>query len=670
VDESGKKTVKGLTLKALLIGVVLSIIWYTVFLFLGGYVDVNLIDIAAPYRLSIFLPFVILILIVSLLRVLNERLKLNAQEYSVIYAMLLIGTVLVSVWGPITFWPSSMLYFTNSYRANINWIPSFWSPTSENIVGPALSGGIGIFKLPWNAWMVPLAFWMVMAFALVFFMVFTGLIMQKRWIETERLPFPYAEATVTLIRGATTTSSLPEIVSMKSRRWKIFWLALAAGFLLSSNYVLRAIDPRFAGSFSQVDFNLVPFLGSTFKNSALSGRFDILTLGLLLLFPTDFLLTTWVIWVGFFVILPPITVAMGLWAYQEGITTYGVYQAQQYIEPQIVTIGYIGGLIGLGLWYVIYNYRYFGKTIKLAFRSSAEEEKGMPLSYRYAWLGALGCFAVLCSLSIASGWPIIVAVLFFLYFWLTNIGASRTVAEGGGLSLLWFGAGTDGALSLFWRAGNLTPNTGTAFQTMNLMANIDWVGTPGLQGLSLEPYRVSFLTGTRNSDILKSQTIGIIIAILLGFPLFLIFSYQFGFTTGWSQWSVHQGEKIKQSIGISTDGPEWAWTMQSRGPGSPYWQILVGIALIGVLMFLRLRIAGFPLNPAAVPFGASWDMAGNGVWATVIIGWALKWLLFKVGGVKAYKEYMEPVALGLIIGSAFTMLISVVLSALRLSGML
>jgi hypothetical protein len=93
-------------------------------------------------------------------------------------------------------------------------------------------------------------------------------------------------------------------------------------------------------------------------------------------------------------------------------------------------------------------------------------------------------------------------------------------------------------------------------------------------------------------------------------------------------------DKINNPLGAQVTGPRWAFTG-------------IGALAMGLLMYARQRLPGWPLHYLGLPIGDTWVMSW--VWFSILLGWLLKMVILKYGGLQAYRAG-RPFFLGLIIG--------------------
>ncbi|MFW6438087.1 MAG: DUF6784 domain-containing protein, partial [Armatimonadota bacterium] len=97
-----------------------------------------------------------------------------------------------------------------------------------------------------------------------------------------------------------------------------------------------------------------------------------------------------------------------------------------------------------------------------------------------------------------------------------------------------------------------------------------------------------------------------------------------------------------------------AITTYQRGHATPDpWRIGAtagGFVITTVLMILRMIFLRFPLHPLAFGMAGSY---GSLIWGSFFIVWIVKTVVFKLGGMSAYRQLI-PGFLGLALGHYFT----------------
>ena len=75
--------------------------------------------------------------------------------------------------------------------------------------------------------------------------------------------------------------------------------------------------------------------------------------------------------------------------------------------------------------------------------------------------------------------------------------------------------------------------------------------------------------------------------------------------------------------------------------------MLVGTGIISFLLVMRHQFIWWKLHPIGYVMGAVYS--SYFLWASIFIGWLLKYLIMKTGGVGSYRK-LRPLFMGLILG--------------------
>jgi len=92
--------------------------------------------------------------------------------------------------------------------------------------------------------------------------------------------------------------------------------------------------------------------------------------------------------------------------------------------------------------------------------------------------------------------------------------------------------------------------------------------------------------------------------------------------------------------------------------------IFYGVAIIGVLFYLRREYPRFPFSPIGVVIAAEYWTQGKGmpfsadqVWFSFLLVWVAKALIFRWVGVKSFRERIIPAVIMLLCGMIFGMMV-------------
>src|SRR5438093_651581 len=142
----------------------------------------------------------------------GRRWRLDPHELAAIYGMLLIAG-LVSSRGlmekliPLLVAPNYFASATNHWRDRFfpqmkPWLVAFdtTGPPGQTLVRAYYEGlRVGV-PIPWQAWVVPLLAWLLLAGLVLFAFMCLASLFRRPWMEQERLAFPLTQLPLELVR--------------------------------------------------------------------------------------------------------------------------------------------------------------------------------------------------------------------------------------------------------------------------------------------------------------------------------------------------------------------------------------------------------------------------------------------------------------------------------------
>ena len=156
----------------------------------------------------------------------------------------------------------------------------------------------------------------------------------------------------------------------------------------------------------------------------------------------------------------------------------------------------------------------------------------------------------------------------------------------------------------------------------------------------LEGFKIAERTGINNKHLLRAMVLALVASILVSFWSYLYVMYEHGATA--------QGRGYLIGIGHETFRKLASWLQYPQETN--YNATLftgVGGAFTLFLMAMQRRFIWWPFHPGGYALGASWGMIHS--WSSVLVGWAIKGLIMRFGGLKAYRAGV-PFFIGLILG--------------------
>jgi hypothetical protein len=556
-------------------------------------------------------------------------IALSQAEMLAVYGMLTLSSAVAGV-GAIGFLTPFLGNVTYYADPSNNWarfrrlLPSWFAPADLRVLAPFYEGNESFFRWTYlRAWALPLLAWGLLFFVVLYLSLCFVSIFRAQWTDYERLPFP--------------TAVLPTEMTRTDGGFfnnRLLWIGFWIPFVLQSLNSLHSLYPTIPGW----AINHLQDFHEYFAQKPWSGTDAILVglhpggLGLTFIAPLDMSFSMW-----FFYLL------------KKGLNVFGV--ARGWRDPDQGWDGDGSGqfpytaFLAWGAWMVLAfsTYRMAWPHLKEAGRRALRgdpegKDDGELMSSRAAIAGLLGGFAFFVVFCRLLGSPLWVPAVYFLLYLILMTVLCRVTAEVGppSISLDWgtpqeMLTGIVGARS-FSAPGLLTLTSLSWF-------NLDYRAAPMPQ--QLVATKLAGSSRIRLRPLLKLLLFAIAIAI----PAAMICDLQMYYANGAATAKVNGWR-------IETANAPWQqldfWTRNPQMPNFTAWFAGAMGALIQLaIVELRLQAVGFPLHPAAFSLICTFSM--DAFWVDFLLGWLLKALLLRYGGMKAYRAAL-PFFLGLVLG--------------------
>lgn len=606
----------GVTLRSVIIGfaaIVPGVFW-------GVYGDVvSQTDMMAT---SLMIPPIIilavLILINAGLRKIRPRWALSRSELLTIYAMVTVGVIMSGI-GMIQFITTTMgavPHFAtpeNGWNTYLGYVPHY--------IMPRLNAIDGFYKgnepVPWSAWKMPIVFWSVFLFAMMFSMFCINTIARRQWMDKERLPFPIVQLPL-------------EMTDPKSGFFanKVMWagFAIAAGLetMNALNYLYPAVP------YIQLRaFNLQPFFTTPPWDSIgyFPTTFYPLAIGLGFILSTDVNFSLW-----FFYLMTKLenvaVAALGLRG------AGGTLSAPPYLGPQAV-----GAFVGIVLVTIYLSKSHIKDVILTAFkREGGIDDSAEPLAYSTAVIGLIGGFVAMVVCCVLVGVSPLVAAVYLGIYLVFATTISRLRAEAGPA---WTMGPDMNALDCI-----VQPFGSSIFSKQNLVAlayfnwfSIELRGCP--MPMQIEAMKMTSAAKMRQRSLSLLLLLAIVVGIAVGFWACLAVWYKSGAGTAKvGPWRPNMGRAPFERVTGYIKNPT---RPDLAGMGAT----VFGACVVFALSFLRTKFVGFPFHPAGYVLGTTGTMYW--LWCPFMIAWVCKVIITKYAGIKGYRAAM-PFFLGLVFG--------------------
>ena len=598
----------------LAIGVVLILInAYWIALVSGIHHSLN------PAYASLFIAPIVnlffLVLLNTLLKRFHPQLALNRAQLLIVYQMLVM-LCLVSGHNPMDFilgilaHPFWFATFENEYAALFHrYIPSWFTIQDKSALTSFFEGNSSLYTAKHLfAWVGPTLLWSFVMFVLFFILMCFNSIQRLQWSERERLSYPIAQLPIEM--------TTPRFFSRR-----LLWLGFgicAAVELLNGLHFLYPFVPG-------VPLKIPDFGAKIFTTKPWSA------IGWLPLF-----FYPWVIGLTFFV---PLELSFSVWffflftKFQLIFGSIGGWKSLPGF-PYYNQQG-IGAWLTLGILVLWASRKYLKTVLAAALKPPASTSE--PFQYRTALLGILIGTAILVLIFQQAGMSVGILLAFLCLYVLMSIAITYARAAVGVPyhEVIW----THPQLMLVSVLGvrqigaaNLTL---LSFLYPYVRDNVSHPMPSQLEGFKIaERARLSQ----------KKMAIAMIVALLVATPVsfwaYLHLMYQHG---------AVQSEGYVIGIGIETfERLLLPWLQQPHAPDSTGLSFTAFASLFTLgLMFLRRQFIWFPFHPAGYALGLSAGMVW--VWSAVCVGWFIKAILLKFGGLRTYRK-AAPFFVGVILG--------------------
>lgn len=586
----------------------------------------------APAMAPLFMLFLL-----TLLNPAPGRLGLRAltrRELLAIYSIVLIGSPLIS--HGILPW---LLPYTIAQqylsRAIPEWQTSYLPAVPSWFGTTDLAAAEGYFQghmaVPWALWLTPLAAWLSFFVALFGATLCLVVLLRRQWITHERLAFPIAQVPLEMVKGS---SGAPGARGRLPAGWP-FWIGFTIPCVIGVINELSSVFPAIPG---------IPISGATVMQSPgtgpLAGIGTIVLdltpweIAIAYLIPKELSFSCWFFW---FVRVALTVAAIGFGATPEPPEGwYGSGFPAPHHQGG-------GAVIAVALWTLWTARRHLSRALRLAVRPRAEALEGEPLAHRWAVLGLFICFVYLVGFCVAAGTrPLVAAAMVGLIVTYYVVWA-RLRAETG-LGFISFPFRVDEML--------VVPTGSAIFRLREIIMLYDlrWAYYPGscqssetLTGNALDAFKIADVARIRPRPLLRVMAAGFLLSLAVTTYVILTGMYHYGFqntranTGGWlGPQLLYIGGRIFEKI-----------TTPTTFDLNAVIAVLVGgIVTIGLGM-LRFRFWWWPFHPIGYLAASCWGM--HIFWMPFFVGWLLKMLAVRYGGLRLYRRTM-PLAIGLIVG--------------------
>ncbi len=573
----------------------------------------------------------VLVLLTKGLRRVAPRLALRPGEIVVVYCMMLIASMISSRGLMEDLLPTlvGVNYFANPGN---RWEEFFFPNIQQRLVpwdtggGPHQFAATAFFEglqegetLPWQAWLRPLANWLVLIGAVYLAFLCLSAILRRQWQDSERLSYPLVQLPLEMIREQPGRSFFSNPLT---------WIGFALPTIIFGLNGLRNLYPAIPAINVDIDINALlgshrPWSDVTFFHAYLS----LGSVGFFYLLPSELLFSFW-----FFHLLSKVQDLMfSVLAFPPISTPHGSgngYMDYQTAGAYFMLVIYLGAVA----------LPYLKGVVRRAFTRAGPVGEEEMIPHRTAlWglaAGLIGAAVWLGCAGVGLGFAVFSLLV---YVFVEAIVMARGCAEAG-LPM------TEGCFTPMDISALVSSPASLGARTLTSIAFFDAMFTRDLRGLVL----TGFLDGQKLGDevglarrkLLYVFVIALGVSIPVAAAIELWLPYHRGALGMYS--FPYRGNDIQffRENGAFLQG-------ESRPMVGSSASFIAGGLITAFLAMMRFRYASWPLHPLGYALSTSWTVMV--FWFPMFLAWICKWAVIHFGGMKLYAR-VRPLFLGLIFG--------------------
>ncbi len=567
----------------------------------------------SPTQVSLYFNAIFTILMLfgvsmlSNLRKNNRTPIINRAEIFAIYTCVSIGSGLAGVdrFLVLITLPGHADWFAtpeNEWAALFHrYIPRWFTISDKRILKGYYEGDSTFYDLTIiKAWLPVIFWWTAFIIALHLVMLCINIILRKQWIESERLSYPIIQLPLEMTKPKGQFFRKPLM-------WAGFAIGAGINIINGLNFLFPVV-PSLGGKLYDLNglFTERPMNAIGWSPVAVF-PFGV---GMSFFIPLDLSFSCWAFWIIWRA--ERIIGAMMGWSSLPRFP----YEAEQSLGAYI-------GLCAIALWM---SRQHLKRVIKKIFRTDYND----PVSYRVALMGLILGLLFIAFFSLRMGMSLSIVLLFFAIWFAISIAITRLRAElGSPVHDLHF-IGPDEMLPRMFGTNRLGASNLTAFTYMYFLNRAH---RSHVMPHQLEGFKLAEAASTPISRLAVLMLVASALGALASFWSFLSIGYREGGFYGFGYECFNRLER---------------WMNYPNAPDIPALIFTSsGFALTLLLAAMRMRFLWWNLHPVGYAISGSWAI--NPMIGSIFIGWLLKWVILKYGGIQWHRK-MIPFFLGIVLG--------------------
>ncbi len=625
----------GITPRSIVIGLALTVV-HTCWVI---YEELALQHIGTPTFFTLVQTVIgllfVLMLANSVFRRFLPRWVLSPPELMVIFTMTTLGAIitaskLLHYLFPTLLWPGYKPKLVGGEAAFAS-LPAFCAPHDPRLVERFFVGtqGFWSFFRPdiLKPWLLPMAFWGLFLFLLLWTMLCLSVIVRRPWVDQERVAFPIIELPVMMVRENNAGA-------LFSNRLLALGFAISS-VLLSVNY-LSSMYPSVPGiKLSERDIGTPYFVSPPWSSvTPLLTVWWPYAIGLCYLIPLDVSFSCWF----FFLFIRLLVVGATALGWRDPGSAYDLNQFPYFGNA---AEGAWLGMFAVVMWNARGFFRRLFGAIRRGEKIPGDDTEA--ISYRAALCGAVVGFALLVAIGTAMGMRLQVALLAFVLYFIAIVVMTRMYAQ---VSLPLF------CMAFFSFTSWTTTFTGTLGITRteaSTLTTFYWFDRTYEQ-LPMAHHLEALVFADRLKQSRRAMFRVLLLSIVVGIVVGILTLLQIFYDRGAASARV-------QNDAVWLAGTAWSRYVDWVGNPKPV-QVMTlcrtaaSASVVLLLSYARSCWIGFPLHPIGYLFASSFGLEW-GMWNIILATWLIKALVLRYGGLRLYRASV-PFFLGLALGDAVT----------------
>jgi hypothetical protein len=479
------------------------------------------------------------------------------------------------------------------------------------------------------------------------------LLLRRRWIDVEKVPFPHVLAAYETIRRVKSSTE-------PSGRGKWFLIGMIIGLILEFQIMFTylfswwpdilawRLDTSPTGCYHPPEGDplssiIVAYVGYSK---------DVLSFAMFYFAPLDVSFTVWVVHL-IIVILTQIAYGFGYYTGALNADTATRMKGTADISFNLGPPFYWAYVVGLGgtmgiFIMILWNSRsYLVETLRTALQGRQSEiEKKEAFNYRTIYIMLIFSIILVLLFLFSAGLSLGTALVVLIFGGFVNVISNLYILGITGEAYI-----NNRNLWRAWPLGIIWPNAPSTYTTDYLMSHtfiVTAMNHPShgmlITGMTAgQGYKLADLTDVSAKHIFYLTVLGSLIAVptVIATRVWVLNLLGAGRVPIWGECSISD---------LCGNSIEWVYAGGRASILTQFECMVVGIIITMALFTLKGRFMWWPISPIGFIIAGGYSTLWDGSWDAFLGAWIAKYLTLRIGGSKAYEQYGVSTAGGLVAG--------------------